>query len=412
MTTPVEVGRKPVGASRNRALDGIRGIAVLLVVESHANNPLFRFGGIAGVTLFFVLSGYLITSLLASEKSKSGTISLRRFYFRRAMRLLPALTVAVVGGSILALTFGAPARSTLTAASMSLLYIGNLWPLFHIPMEPFGQLWSLSLEEQYYVLWPLLLLLLLGRMRTRIVVGLIGTLTLTSVILRFVGPITTPQGYDYAYYLPQSNLWAILLGSLLALLLRSRPQLRPPQWTWTIGLIGLLLVATVMGMRTGLHEEASATTRVVRLAAGPAASIFSAILVTHCAAGRSPRWLVNRLLIFFGGISYALYLWHDTIDHVLGSTFGSTGLRGLVVGHASALLAIGVAAASGRWVEAPFLRQKTRLEQRWKHQTDVVCTANTATREGGLPHTLPALRREPGSGGDSGMTRLGWDEVS
>ncbi len=354
---------------RNPSLDGLRGIAILLVVTSHANNPFVRFGGAAGVTLFFVLSGYLITSLLVDERQRTGTISLHRFYVRRALRLLPALILALVGGVILAIAFGASPRKTFTAAGMSLFYAGNLWPVLGVDRQPFGQLWSLALEEQYYLLWPLLLLLLFGRLKAEWVISIVFALACGSMAARFVGPITTATGYDRAYYLPQSSVWAILIGSLIALALHYRPQLRLPTWTWHVGIVGLMLVATVLGMRTGLHEEASGLTRVIRLAAGPLASVFSVLLVTNCAISGAPRaWLQHPVLLFFGGISYALYLWHGIIDHVLGNTFGSTGLRGLAVGTISAVLAVGVATASGRWVEAPFMRTKARLERRWRQE--------------------------------------------
>jgi peptidoglycan/LPS O-acetylase OafA/YrhL len=361
---------------RNRSLDGLRGIAILLVVTSHANNPFVRFGGTAGVTLFFVLSGYLITSLLVDEQRRTCTISLHRFYARRARRLLPALILAIGGGVILAIAFGEAPGKTLTAAGLSLFYAGNLWPVLGVDLNPFGQLWSLALEEQYYLLWPILLLFL-GRMRTGWLIGIVLALTCGSLAIRFGGPITTAAGYDRAYYLPQSSVWAILTGSVIALVLHYRPQLKLPIWTWHVGLVGLLFVTTVLGMRTGLHEEASGLTRVIRLAAGPLASVFSVLLVTNCAISGAPRaWLIHPVLLYFGGISYALYLWHGIIDHALGDTFGSTGLRGLAVGTISAVLAVGVATASGRWIEAPFMRTKARLERRWRQEAALSANAS------------------------------------
>jgi len=354
-----------VTGHRNRGLDGLRGLAILLVVASHSRIPVVKFGGTTGVTLFFVLSGYLITTLLLTERERAGTISLRRFYQRRALRLLPALLVALTGGTILAIAFGAPVIKTLIAAGTCLFYLGNLWPLFHIDIYPFNVLWSLALEEQYYLLWPVLLVTT-RRIKTSWVLSGVLAMTLTSLVLRFTGEVTTPAGYDRAYYLPQSGAWAILGGAATALYLHDRratkSTLTPPQWTWHVSIVGLLLVSSVPGLRTGLYLDTSGLTLVTILAAGPVASVFAVILVTHCVTTRNlPAWLTHPVLLFFAHISYALYLWEGIIDSVLKLKFGERGVVNLVVGLISTVIAIGVATASSRWVEAPFLRRKDRL---------------------------------------------------
>jgi peptidoglycan/LPS O-acetylase OafA/YrhL len=350
---------------RNRGLDGLRGIAILFVVASHARIPVIKFGGTTGVTLFFVLSGFLITTLLITERERTGTISLRRFYQRRALRLLPALLAALAGGTILAVAFGAPPGRTLTAAGMCLFYLGNLWPLVHIDPFPFNVLWSLALEEQYYLLWPLLLLAA-RRIKTPWVLGGVLAMALTSLVLRFTGDVTTLAGYDRAYYLPQSGAWAILAGAAVALYLHNRsaakPVLIPPMWTWRVSVVGLILVSTVAGLRTGLYLDTSGITLLTILAAGPVAAVFAVILVAHCVTTRNlPTWLTHPVLLFFANISYALYLWEGIIDSVLKLEFGERGIMNLTVGLVSAVIAIGVATASTRWVEAPFLRRKDRL---------------------------------------------------
>jgi peptidoglycan/LPS O-acetylase OafA/YrhL len=354
-----------VTGHRNRGLDGLRGIAILLVVASHSRIPLVKFGGTTGVTLFFVLSGYLITTLLLTERERTGTVSLRRFYQRRALRLLPALLVALTGGTILAVAFSAPLVKTLTAAGMCLFYLGNLWPLFHIDIYPFNVLWSLALEEQYYLLWPVLLVAT-RRIKSSWVLSGVLAMTVASLVLRFTGEVTSPAGYDRAYYLPQSGAWAILAGAATALYLHHRhateSTLTLPMWTWHVSMVGLLLVSSVLGLRTGLYLDTSGLTLVTILAAGPVAAVFAVILVAHCVTTtKLPIWLTHPVLLFFAHISYALYLWEGIIDSVLKLRFGERGIINLVVGLISTVIAIGVATASSRWVEAPFLRRKDRL---------------------------------------------------
>jgi peptidoglycan/LPS O-acetylase OafA/YrhL len=248
-----------------------------------------------------------------------------------------------------------------------LFYMGNLWPLLHVDLFPFGNLWSLALEEQYYLIWPLFLLAV-KKLKAAWVIGGVLLLTVVSLTLRFTGHVTTPAGYDRAYYLPHSSVWAILAGSAVALYIQhhrlsNRPPLLLPRWSWRVGVIGLVLVATVLGLRTGLYQDTSGFTLVTVLAAGPLAAVFAVVLVAHGAtasAGSLPAWLTHPILLFFADISYALYLWHGTIDHSLASHFGGRGLANLAIGLVSAAIAIGVATASRRWVEAPFLRWKDR----------------------------------------------------
>jgi peptidoglycan/LPS O-acetylase OafA/YrhL len=343
----------PAGTDeRNPALDGLRGLAVLLVTAAHAGIPVLRYGGVVGVTLFFVLSGYLITTLLLDERS------LRHFYVRRALRLLPALVTVLVGGTALALAFGFDPADTFFAAGATLFYVNNFSPWFDRPMGPFANLWSLSMEEQFYLLWPLVLLLV-GRARSRAL--LVATVAAAAVSLgaRFAGPVTTREGYRAAAELPHFNAWALLAGCALALAMAQGWWPRLSAAAPGAALAVVFLAASPMGLVTGLREDASGTAYVLRLAAGPVAAAAAVVLLCH-AAGRGRTWspLRHPALLFFGSISYALYLWHGVFDHVFGERWGREGMPGLVVGSASAALAIGVATLSRRYVEAPFLRRK------------------------------------------------------
>lgn len=133
-------------------------------------------------------------------------------------------------------------------------------------------------------------------------------------------------------------------------------------WTWHASVVGLLLVLSVLGLRTGIYLDTSGLTLVTILAAGPVAAMFAVILVAHCVTTRKlPTWLAHPVLLFFAHISYGLYLREGIIDSVLKVKFGERGFVNLIVGLISTALAIGVASASSRWVEAPFLRRKDRL---------------------------------------------------
>src|SRR5215207_1763866 len=141
-------------------LDGIRGVAILLVVVVHLHN--WPRGGFIGVDVFFTLSGFLITTLLLEEWRARGTISLRHFYARRSLRLFPAVAVLLAVYFIFALAAGGPYLGTrLAGVAYGLTYLSN-WPqAYHwpFPEQEIGFLWTLAIEEQYYLLWPSLLLL-------------------------------------------------------------------------------------------------------------------------------------------------------------------------------------------------------------------------------------------------------------
>ncbi len=335
---------------------------MLLVTVSHAGVPLLKYGGIAGVTLFFVLSGYLITSILLREHDSTGAISLRSFYMRRVLRLLPALFVALAVGSVLFLALGESVKSTLFAAGAGSLYMADIaGPLGWVHLGPFATYWSLAVEEQYYLVWPLLLLLLLRHARREWVIFFTLVLATASLASRFAGPITTPHGYGIASYFFTTNVWAILLGSALALFLTVRKRVALPPWAPMSAAIVLLSASSVLGLRHGLHDQANATTYIVRLGVAPIAAACGLVLVLAC-LDATPTWVNLPILRFFGRISYALYLFMGILDYTFGRLIGDSGFRGLVAGSISAVLATGLAVVSWKYVESPFMRRKARYE--------------------------------------------------
>jgi peptidoglycan/LPS O-acetylase OafA/YrhL len=159
--------------TRVAALDGLRGIAIALVLVHHSRavfvptaNETFVPGGFLGVDLFFVLSGFLITSLLVAERDSSGHIRLTAFYRRRLMRLYPALVALLAVHAVYAARIDVPAEHERDAALSILFYYSNWRQSFTIP-EGLGHMWSLAVEEQFYLLWPIALLGLLAVTRRR-----------------------------------------------------------------------------------------------------------------------------------------------------------------------------------------------------------------------------------------------------
>jgi peptidoglycan/LPS O-acetylase OafA/YrhL len=277
-----------------RELDGLRGVAVLLVLAGHtafgawpADRGVWkgvlapRGGGLTGVQLFFVLSGYLITSILVSERDRSGRVSLLGFYKRRARRLVPALVI-LVAAYLLLVVYTRPARDLIPAlwsVLLALTYTMNVAAITRWPNDGFlGHTWSLAVEEQFYIVWGLSVALLPRRWIPR--VALLGLLV--TVVGRSVLHVDGTSMY---------NLWrwdALLLGCMLACW---KP--RVPAWMGLGGGI-VLLVYTFLPVQT----SSSLMYLVTALACG-------ALIMT------AARWrlLRNRVLVWFGTISYGLYLW-------------------------------------------------------------------------------------------------------
>ena len=276
------------------ALDGLRGIAILAVIGVHAfGKPL---GGFYGVDLFFVLSGFLITTLLLEEHDRSGGIAMGAFYRRRAYRLLPGLLAVVAAYT--ALTVASPRALEQVAAGA--LYGANfvLASGSHlVDGTPFVPFWSLAEEEQFYLLWPLLLLLLLRRevRESRVAWGL-GAILLGLMAYRY-GLAADGASATRLYYAPDTHANGLVLGCLLALL--RRRGLRVPAFVGWIGLAGLLAAFAFPPFTHGLSFGLDPATIAAALLTGAALE-----------QGLLSRCLGFRPLVWLGLISYSLYLWH------------------------------------------------------------------------------------------------------
>jgi peptidoglycan/LPS O-acetylase OafA/YrhL len=333
------------------ALDGLRGIAVLLVVLHHLL-PAALPGGFVGVDVFFVLSGFLITRRIAADHA-AGQFDLGRFYAARLRRLFPALLVLLPAVLALGWCFqlAHEFRSTGQHAASAALFIANIrfWregsyfaeDSWH---DPLRHLWSLAVEEQFYLLWPLLLLLIL-RLRARAWQG-----TLLLLLLGVAGALFPLDGsVRSSFYLLPYRAWELLLGAVLAL--RPIPTLGPTSRTGA-QLVALLAIAA-NALFPG-DEHALVLPQVALAAVG------SALIIATASAVPDHRGLAGPTLRFLGRISYPLYLWHWPLI-ALARLIWWDAVPVMVL-LAIAVLSVLLATASERWLEAP-VRASVRLQQ-------------------------------------------------
>ena len=377
---PFTLGYRP-------ALDGMRGLAILAVLAFHlgiattlprppfsgpthvALSFLFHAqGGYVGVQLFFVLSGFLITALLVAEGQQQGSVSLRRFYERRALRLFPALFVLVAACAVYAWAApSAPEAAGIGRDSFAtLLYFAN-WSGAASPRfveHLLSQTWSLSIEEQFYVIWPIALVLLMRRFRRPAVFAITTIAACVSWAERSVlwhhGASATR-----VYYGLDTRGDALLFGCALGL---------AAAWGWLpTGTVSRL--AARGSALAGAVFLAAVVVMPGRLSAVFARGEFDWLLsVTAIAAGaivltvvtepdsRASRTLAHPVLVWVGRLSYSLYLWHFPVFMVL--TASRTGLTLLPLLVVRLVAAFAFAAGSYYAIERPFLRLKARVAGR------------------------------------------------
>lgn len=336
-------------------LTGLRGVAIAMVLLFHAF-PHRLTGGFLGVDVFFALSGFLITALLLSEWDTCGRISYAGFYGRRFFRLYPALlALLIVVSAVSALTNWAP--HTISGAWAVLTYRSNLVLASggHFPAI-LEHTWSLALEEQFYVIWPVVLLLLLKTVRQpKAIMAITGLLGLGSSLVR-LGLDLAGHGQQMLYYAPWTHADPILYGCLAGQLFVWGPAIgrRPRRFCEALGLTaGMVLILLVVRLRT----SAPFTYRAGIALAG----IASALLIWSLgqqAGGPLSRILRASALVRLGVISYSVYLWHYPVlvwvhEHVRGAT------------PIPQLLGLGLSVVFGelsyRFVEQPWLAMKRRL---------------------------------------------------
>ena len=366
-------------------IEGLRGIAILLVLLFHAGLP-WTPGGFVGVDVFFVISGFLITGKLWRESQQPGGLNITRFYAWRIRRLLPAAFVAVALISLVGLLLAAPldrselaadgAASALSLANMRFIGSVDYFAATTSP-SPFLHFWSLSVEEQFYLVWPALIVLLTwrgGSSRRLIVALLIGVVA--SFALSIWLTDTSPAR---AFYLLPTRVWQLGVGGLLAL----------------VGVMGTSRGAGALAW-AGLAAVAVAGVALTAEMPYPglAALLPTAGAVALLYGGAAPsgpvRLLAAAPLRFLGKISYSLYLWHWPLL-VLPLMFLERALTGVEI-VASVAVAIGVSWLSWRFVEQPFrYGDRSRRATSWSAiRVGVAGILSVALFTQGLAAALPS----------------------
>lgn len=333
------------------SLDGIRAVSILFVIlwhvaESHATSGLQQLWrvdpGNFGVRTFFVISGFLITTLLLEESRKSGTISLRRFYFRRTLRIMPAFYV-FLAAMVLAAALGwqeLSMRAVLGAATYTSNYTYSEWPV--------GHSWSLAVEEQFYLLWPGLLVVAGLRAGFRVALLMLLVSPAIRTIAFFMGS-DWPTNPRYAF---ETVADALVVGCLLA---RHRSAL----WEWSpyrtwLSSRGVVLIPIAMFI------AAFASVRWPLVGAAIGISVLNILIAIAIDwALRFPTSLVGTVLnarpmVLIGSLSYSLYLWQQPL--LSPKMHMPVAIR--------LLLVVVCAFASYYFVEKPALRWRQRVERR------------------------------------------------
>ena len=333
-------------------VEGLRAVAVLAVLWFHIGLPGIS-GGFVGVDIFFVISGFLITGLLVREHETTGRISLRTFYSRRMRRILPAVLATIAVTMVVAAIVLAPLQMPGIAqdGAASALSLGNMRFALEssdyfaaTDPSPFRHLWSLGVEEQFYLVWPAIVIVAFRVLRSRPGIAvLVGALTVASFTFALW---LTETFAPWAFYSLPSRLWELALGGLLAVAAGWVARL-PRVALIPVGWLGAGLVAI------GLVWIDSATPYPGSAALLP--TLGAAALIVGGGRGGPVTWLLTRRPTrFIGRISYSLYLWHWPIL-VLPSLATGEPLP-LEVSCALGLVSVVVAAASWRLIEEPFRR--------------------------------------------------------
>ncbi len=339
-------------------LDGIRAVAVLLVVWHHLGIlDVPRLGaGFMGVDVFFVLSGYLITTLLLEERRAAGDVRLGAFYARRALRLLPALALVLVIAGIVVYVSGRDAEIEKFRASVPwvLLYIAN-WK--HIGLGILSHTWSLAIEEQFYLLWPPALLLMLRRRGNERILayGLLGFAIVLAMISAIWGQV--PSRPLSRTGLVVVGTYARAAGLAMGCIVALAPGIAARARDHLVGITAVAGAFVVFVLR---RDPSTFHYRIGFVAFATFIAIAIAHIV-HAPHGRVARTLRNRPLVAIGRVSYGIYLFHVPVILFLAWEIPSAPVA------VKAVAALAAAAALTVWswfvVERPALRYQERFRR-------------------------------------------------
>ena len=372
-------------------LDGIRAIAVIMVLAYHLKLALFK-SGFLGVTVFFVLSGYLITGILISEVEEEGTIDLKNFWLRRIRRLVPAVmsmavVIIFVSAVINRIIFTKGCKDFLA----SVLGFNNWWQIFNkvsyfeaagVP-SPFTHCWSLAIETQFYLIYPLILLGIYKLVKSRgegrakrglLFAGVTLLLALISVILMIV-LFDPQQDASRVYYGTDTRAFSLLFGALLAILWEYR--MVPRRLSASVNMVlGSVSFAVLLVMTIAINGSSNFWYR-----GGQFFGTILTVLMVYAVSGRKTwlsRFLSNPVLKWIGDRSYSIYLWHYPIILLISKGIKASWWITLI----EIVLSVVLAELSYRFIETPIrhgiigeylniLRSRPKSRQEKKRQIQV-----------------------------------------
>lgn len=287
-------------------LNGLRGISVLLVFLHHTGLVPIH-GGFIGVDIFFVLSGYLITTLLTREYEKKGNISIFTFYWRRARRLYPALLFFLIFVAIYALIFNPKINGTQEIVPALLYYMNWVRAFGGYDAVITGHTWSLAIEEQFYLVWPIVLTLLLWHRLRKNIICILGVMIIAVILWRMhLFGVNAPASRTYCGFDTRSD--GLLMGAFLAHV--GRPWMLRIGKTWTIAAAYIIFVLT-----TKAGDDLAVTALGFALTSIAAAIIIAKVVTAQ--EGTLTRVLEETPLSGLGQVSYGFYLWHYAVIQVL-----------------------------------------------------------------------------------------------
>ncbi|TDD44428.1 acyltransferase [Kribbella antibiotica] len=351
------------------ALDGLRAIAALMVVFAHNNGPHWLQGWI-GVQLFFVVSGFLITTLMLREEDRSGQISFRDFYLRRVFRILPVYFVVLA--ATLLVQLGRGVLTTSTPGSELPLYLFFFNEFGHGGI--YGQSWSLGIEQKFYLLWPLLAfatIIAQRRAKTGLRIGItiaLMTLSIATVPLTLGGD---PRGWPAHYF-------SILIGCLVGILFHHpkgfalfRPLTRP--WVASAAVVlfvGAHLSISVTANFIDRHDVFGDIPHLLPITPLYAVLVALLLLPALLADALPQRLLSFKPMVYLGERSYSIYLVHNLarlLADYLCKLVGLDITKGPLIFFVTATLAVGMAHFCYRWVELPMIEAGRRVIRRRKN---------------------------------------------
>ena len=372
-------------------LDGIRAIAVIMVLAYHLKLALFK-SGFLGVTVFFVLSGYLITGILISEVEEEGTIDLKNFWLRRIRRLVPAvMSMAVVIIFVSAVVNRVIFTKGCKDFLASVLGFNNWWQIFNkvsyfeaagVP-SPFTHCWSLAIETQFYLIYPLILLGIYKLVKSReegrakrglLFAGVTLLLALISVILMIV-LFDPQQDASRVYYGTDTRAFSLLFGALLAILWDYR--MVPRRLSASVNMVlGSVSFAVLLVMTIAINGSSNFWYR-----GGQFFGTILTVLMVYAVSGRKTwlsRFLSNPVLKWIGDRSYSIYLWHYPIILLISKGIKASWWITLI----EIVLSVVLAELSYRFIETPIrhgiigeylniLRSRPKSRQEKKRQVQV-----------------------------------------